>query len=89
MDQANQEMVNRFDFRSIDARIERSELLLMPEGQNQSQLAQMLDVLHRRLVRRGMDMGSLEKGKAPESGYRARQALEVRQGSDKELPGGC
>lgn len=84
VDQANREIANRFDFKGSDARVEGSDGVLTLHGQNEFQLRQMLDILHKKLVKRGVDIDSLEEGKVEESGNRARQALNVRQGIDKE-----
>ena len=84
VDQANREIDNRFDFKGTDARIERSEGLLRLEAQNEFQIKQMSDILHKKLVKRGVDIESLEEGKLQESGSRARQELKVRQGIDTD-----
>ena len=84
VDQANREIDNRFDFKGTDARIERSEELLTLEAQNEFQLKQMSDILHKKLVKRGVDIGSLEEGKLQESGSRARQEFKVLQGIDTD-----
>ncbi len=84
VDQANREIDNRFDFKGTDARIERAESVLTLEAQNEFQIKQMTDILHKKLVKRGVDIDSLEEGKLQESGSRARQELKVRQGIDKE-----
>ena len=84
VDQANREIDNRFDFKGTEARIERSEALLTLEAQNEFQIKQMLDILHKKLVKRSVDIGSLEEGKLQESGSRAHQELKVRQGIDTD-----
>ncbi len=84
VDQANREIDNRFDFKGSDAHIQRSEGVLTLEAQNEFQIKQMADILHKKLVKRGVDIDSLEEGKLQESGSRARQELKVRQGIDKE-----
>jgi len=84
VDQANREIANRFDFKGSDARVEGLDGVLTLHGQNEFQLRQMLDILHKKLVKRGVDIDSLEEGKVEESGNRARQALNVRQGIDQE-----
>ena len=66
VDQANREIDNRFDFKGTDARIERSEGLLTLEAQNEFQIKQMSDILHKKLVKRGVDIESLEEGKLQE-----------------------
>jgi len=85
VDQANREIGNRFDFRGSDARIERAGDLLTLHGQNEFQLKQMLDILHTKLAKRGVDVASLEAGKVEETGNRARQEFKIRQGIDKDL----
>ncbi len=84
VDQANREIDNRFDFKGTDARVDRSEGVLTLEAQNDFQIKQMADILHKKLVKRGVDIGSLEEGQIQESGSRARQELKVRQGIDKD-----
>jgi uncharacterized protein YajQ (UPF0234 family) len=84
VDQANREIGNRFDFKGSDASIGRAGDLLTLQAQNEFQLKQMLDILHTKLVKRGVDVASLEAGKVEESGKRARQELKVRQGIDRE-----
>jgi len=84
VDQANREVGNRFDFKGSDARIERTDNVLTLQGQNEFQLKQILDILHTKLAKRGVDVASLEAGKVEESGSRARQEIKVRQGIDTE-----
>ncbi len=85
VDQANREIGNRFDFKGSDARIERADQALSLEGQNEFQLNQMLDILHAKMAKRGLDIACLEAGKVQVSGSRARQELRIRQGIDQEL----
>lgn len=84
VDQANREVGNRFDFKGSDARIERADNVLTLQAQNEFQLQQMLDILHTKLAKRGVDVASLEAGKVEESASRARQEIKVRQGIDTE-----
>lgn len=85
VDQANREISTRFDFRGSDARIESGDGLVTLHGENAFQLQQMRDILDGKLVKRGVDIAFLEAGEVEETGRRARQALRLRQGIDKDL----
>lgn len=84
VDQANREVATRFDFKGSDAKFEQSgeELILSAGGE--FQLGQMMDILRTKMVKRGVDIGSLDLGKPETTNMRARQKVTVRQGIDKE-----
>lgn len=85
VDQANREVANRFDFKGSDARFEQSEGELTLAAQNEFQLEQMMDILRQKMVKRGVDVSSLEIGEPETNNMRARQKVTVRQGLDKEI----
>ncbi|NOX77067.1 MAG: YajQ family cyclic di-GMP-binding protein [Gammaproteobacteria bacterium] len=84
VDQANREVGTRFDFRGSDAKFEHKghELTLMAGGT--FQLKQMMDILRNKMVKRGVDTGSLDIGDPEESNLKAKQVVTVREGLDKE-----
>jgi uncharacterized protein YajQ (UPF0234 family) len=84
VDQANREVANRFDFKGSDAKFEQHEGTLALSAQNEFQLEQMMDILRQKIVKRGVDIDSLEIGEPETSNLRARQKVTVRQGLDKE-----
>ena len=84
VDQTNREVGNRFDFKGSDAHVEQSEETLTLHAASEFQLNQVKDILHAKMSKRGVDIASLEEAEAEVSGNRARQALTVRQGIDKE-----
>lgn len=85
VDQANREIGARFDFKGSDARIEYADNALKLEAQNEFQVDQMRDILEKKLAKRGIDLGALKPDKVEESGTRARQKIEVRQGIDQDI----
>jgi hypothetical protein len=83
--QAAKEVVTRFDLKKANARIELEGEAMVVESSDDYTLAQALDVLKTKLVRRGVDLKSLRPGKVePASGGRARQRIEVQQGIPQE-----
>ncbi|HLA75343.1 MAG TPA: YajQ family cyclic di-GMP-binding protein [Gammaproteobacteria bacterium] len=85
VDQANREISTRFDFRGSDARVEQAKNVLTLHADNEFQIKQMEDILHNKLVKRGIDLKCLETDKVVTSGTKAHQKITVRQGIDVEL----
>lgn len=85
VDQANREVNTRFDFKGSDAKFEQSDTELTLTAQSEFQLDQMMDILQKKMVKRGVDIGSLDIGEPETANMRARQKVMVRQGIDKEL----
>ncbi len=85
VDQANKEISTRFDFKGSNARIEETKEGLTLEAESEFQLDQMMTVLNQKLVKRGLDIQSLEKQGVETSNMRARQKLVLKEGIDKEV----
>ena len=85
VDQANREIGNRYDFKGSSARVVQSEDQLTIQADNEFQLDQVRDILHFKLAKRGIDLGSLEQGKLETTVNQARQALRVQQGISQDI----
>jgi uncharacterized protein YajQ (UPF0234 family) len=85
VDQANREVSTRFDFKGSDANYEQKGAELTLSGGGDFQLQQMMDILQKKMVKRGVDIGSLDVGKIETTNFVARQKVTVRQGIDKEM----
>ncbi len=85
VDQANREVGNRFDFKGTNAKYEQKENLVTLHAQSEFQLKQMLEILHLKLTKRGVDIACLEISEAEISGKEARQTVTLRQGIDAPL----
>lgn len=85
VDQANRELENRFDFRGVEASFELKDLLITLSAPSDFQVQQMLDILHKKLVGRGIDLGSIEEGEIDANLAKAKQVITVKQGIEQPL----
>jgi len=85
IDQANREVGTRFDFRGSNARFSLAEDIITLDAENEFQLQQMLDILHNKLVKRGIDIACLEIKDPEMSGQRAHQTITLRQGINQPM----
>jgi len=85
VDQANREVTTRFDFKGTGSefKLENEQITLTTESE--FQLKQMMDVLHQKLAKRGVDIACLEAGKPEAVGKQARQTVSLRQGIDQAV----
>lgn len=81
VNQAEKEIVNRYDLKkaAVSLRLEGEEIEL--EAADEYSLTQALEVLKSKMVRREVQLKSLRYGKVePASGGRARQKITLQQG---------
>jgi len=84
VDQSNREVGQRFDFKDSGATFEHKETEITLHAQNDFQLRQMMDILEKKLAKRNVDVGCLDR-KPPElTTSAARQRVVVRQGIDTD-----
>ncbi len=84
VDQANREVGTRFDFKGVDAKFEQNNAEIMLRAEQEFQLNQMMDILRQKLVKRSVDIGSMDI-KDPESSLNAaRQQVVIKQGVDTD-----
>lgn len=85
VDQANRELVNRFDFKGSNATFELEGYAVTMAAPSPFQLKQMLDILRGRMSARGIDVRCLELGDVAENVAGARQKVTVRQGIEQAI----
>ncbi len=85
VDQANREVGTRFDFKGTDSNFQLKDNEITLESGSDFQLNQMKDILHNKMVKRGLDIACLEANEPEITGKRARQKVVAKQGIDKEL----
>jgi cyclic-di-GMP-binding protein len=86
LEQANREISTRFDFKGSDARIEHKDKQLTLFADDDFKLKQVTDVLLGKLAKRGIDVRSLDFGKAEKmSGDKLKQVVTVKVGVEQEL----
>ena len=85
VDQTNREVGNRFDFKGTDTRVEQKDAILTVHSESEFQIRQVLDILHKKIAKRGIDTASLSEETVEISGKKAHLTITVLQGIDQEL----
>ena len=85
IDQANRELVNRFDFRGTDASFELNEHVVQLVAPSEFQLKQMQDILRQRMTARSIDIRCLDEGEVETNLAGARQKVTVKQGIEQPV----
>jgi len=82
LDQARREVGTRFDFKGVDATFEIKDKELTLTADSEFQIEQMLDILKGKLVKRSVDVKSLEVGTVKQSGKQSLLTITIQQGID-------
>lgn len=88
LDQANKEVGNRFDFKGSDARVELNEKdkAMTVYADDEFKLGQVDEVLLGKFAKRGVDIRSIEKGKAEKiGGDKLKRVDKLKEGLDSDL----
>ena len=84
VDQANREIVNRFDFKGSDSKIKQNDNVLNLESGSKFQIRQIHEILFNKMSKRGLDLRCLDLADIDERGNRAYQAATVKAGIETE-----
>lgn len=85
VDQTRREISTRFDFKGSKSSLElgKEELTLISD--DEGKLDQLIDVLHSKMIKRGLSLKALNYGKVAESGQMTvRQTAALVQGLDQD-----
>ncbi|MBW8067826.1 MAG: YajQ family cyclic di-GMP-binding protein, partial [Ferrovum sp.] len=86
VEQVNREVGTRFDFKGSDARVEQSEYVLTVYADDAFKLEQVKEILRLKLVKRGIDIRTLDFGKEETiGGAKVKQVVTVKVGVETEL----
>jgi uncharacterized protein YajQ (UPF0234 family) len=85
VDQANRELVTRFDFKNTGAKFELVEAKVTMKAPSDFQLHQMFDILSGRIAGRKIDVRCLDSEEAQVNVSEAWQVVNIRQGIESEL----
>lgn len=84
---AKKEILNRWDFKDSKSSIElnKKDLLINISTENDMRLDAIIDAIHSRMIKQGLDPRGLDESKAHyPSGPLIKKDIKVRQGIDKE-----
>ena len=84
LDQARREVGTRFDFKGVDATFEIKDKEITLTADSEFQIEQMLDILKSKMVKRNVDVKSLEVGTVKQSGKQALLTITIQQGIDSD-----
>lgn len=84
VDQTNREIGNRFDFKGVDATVKKTDTGLVLESESDFQIRQMLDILHKKMAKRGIEIAALSEGEVETGLNKATLAVTIRQGIDQD-----
>ena len=84
VDQANREITTRFDFKGIEASFSLDKEDITLKAPSEFQVQQMEDILRGKLVKREIDVRSLDPQKVETNLSEARQTIKVIQGISQE-----
>ena len=84
VDQTNREVSTRYDFKGTDSRVEHKNALITLISESEFQIRQILDILQKKIAKRGIDVTALTEGQIVVSGKKASLAITVRQGIDQD-----
>jgi uncharacterized protein YajQ (UPF0234 family) len=84
VDQANREIGTRFDFKGVQAGFELSGAGITLSAEQEFQLQQMMDILRQKLVKRKVDIASMQVNDPVISLSAARQEVGIKQGIDAD-----
>jgi len=86
VEQVNREVSTRFDFKGSDARVEQNEFALTVFADDDFKLEQIKEILNLKLVKRGIDIRSLDTKKSEAiGGDKVKQLITVKVGVETEL----
>ena len=86
LDQSNREVGTRFDFKGIDASFELdNDSNIKVSAEADFQIQQMLEILRSKMVKRGIDIKSLEEGDVQLVGQKANMIVTVQQGIEADI----
>ena len=84
VNQAHKELSQRYDFKGVDAKLEKNASGIVMEANSEERVKAVLDVLQSKLVKRGISLKSLEIGEPTLSGKIYRLGATVKEGISGE-----
>lgn len=85
LDQARREVSTRFDFKGVDATFDLKDKDITVTAESDFQVEQMMDILKGKLVKRNIDIKSLEIGEVKQSGKQALLVVKIQQGIEADV----
>ena len=85
VDQASREITTRFDLKGTAAKLEQDENNVKITADGAFQARQVVDLLRTKLVKRNIDINSMEIGDVQPSGKLVHQVITIREGIEQAI----
>jgi len=85
VDQASREIGNRFDFKGVDASFQLKDNTVTLTAGVEFQIQQMMDILQTKMVKRGIEISSLQPKDVQTVGKKAIMPVIIQQGIESEI----
>ncbi|MCC5519112.1 YajQ family cyclic di-GMP-binding protein [Vibrio splendidus] len=85
VDNANRELLTRFDFRGVEASFDYKDESVKLTAQDDFQLKQMRDILRSNLTKRNVDPNAMEAKAADQTGRTWHQTVIFKQGIETDV----
>ena len=86
VDQAQKELMNRWDLKNTNSEIDFEKEIITLTGGDEGKLSQVRDILFSKLIKRGIDARQIDYGKEePASGMSVRQKVNFKAGIEQEV----
>lgn len=85
VDQASREVGTRFDFKGVDASFEVTEAEITVTAESDFQIQQMMEILRNKLIKRSVDVKSMQEGDIQQSGKKATMKVTIQQGIEADM----
>ena len=83
VDNSTRELETRFDFRNVKASFEFKNNSVNIGAEHDSQLIQLVDMLRKNLIKRGIEASTIDAGKVEYSGKECSQKIAFKEGVDQ------
>jgi uncharacterized protein YajQ (UPF0234 family) len=85
IEQSNRELVNRFDFKGVDASFKLEDEQVVIGAPSDFQVQQLQDIFENKCIKRSVDVSSFEWSEMDVTLARAKMRGKVKQGLEKEV----
>ena len=83
VDQARRDLGNRYDLRGTNASFELDDMVIKSTAPSEYHLTQLLEMLHKRLAGRGIDLRAVEADDPESNLSGSRQKITIKQGIEQ------
>lgn len=85
LNQAQKEIVQRYDFKGVGAEVDFSGEMILMKANSEERVMAVLDVLQSKMIKRGISLKSLDTGEPYASGKEFRLETTIKEGIAQDI----